>query len=119
MLYNNICMNPPTSPRPATASLTPKETAAPLLLDGFELEPVPVMVPLGLRVVGSLVVEHCSFPWTTLPLNLLKPLQSIWAVLSMFKAPTTLLISGKLGVVKFPVRSTAPPTVVKTGKLMV
>jgi len=61
MLYNNICMMLPTTDRPATASLIPYETAAPLLLDGLVVPPVEV--PLGPRVVGSSVPEtQVSFP---------------------------------------------------------
>jgi len=120
MLYKIICMMPPTTDRPATASLMPNCVGpAALLVDVALLEPLEL--PLELRVVGSSVFEiQFSFPWT-LPLlfNELNFVQSITAVLWTFKAPTMLSITGKEGVVKFPERSTAPPTFFKAGKLMV
>jgi len=55
MLYNNICRSPPITERPATASLTPKEAAAALLVEEAPLpdevlvaEPTPL---LGLEAV--------------------------------------------------------------------
>ncbi len=77
MLYSNIDNRPPITERPATASLTPYDTAAPLLLvdDALELEPVvvPVMDPAFAEV------SQMKVPWMTLPLPAsdLKPVQSI------------------------------------------
>jgi hypothetical protein len=73
MIYRNICMMPPMTDRPATASLTPYETAAPLLFDAVGLDPVEV--PLGSRDSGLSVDLQVSDPRTT-PL-LTKLLQSI------------------------------------------
>lgn len=78
MLYNNICKNPPTTERPVRASLTPYDTAAPLVLVDEALEPVAVPVPE--RPVASAVVLQTHTPWMVLPHSDLKPVQSIWAV---------------------------------------
>ena len=69
ILYIKNCNNPPTTDRPAAASLMPKETAAPLVLD--VLAPLLVVVPVvPSRVVGSAVLEIQSlFPCTTGPLR--------------------------------------------------
>jgi len=119
MLYNNICKSPPRTERPAAASLKPYDTAAPLLLvdEALELLPVDVDDP---RELASAVVLQMKVPWMTFPVpaSAWKPLQSIWAVDWMLKPPLTLTRAGKLGVVKFPEKSMAPPTVVKAGKLM-
>jgi hypothetical protein len=45
MLYNNICKRLPTTDRPAAASLTPNEAAAPLVEVELALLPVAVDVP--------------------------------------------------------------------------
>jgi len=120
MLYNNICMIPPTTDRPATASLIPNAVGpAALLLDDDGL-PVPVTVPLGLRVAGSLVAGTQAYCPSISPLDLSfwKAEQSISDVLCILKAPATFETAGREGVVKFPDISTAPPTVVKSAKLM-
>ena len=53
MLYNNICRRPPMTERPAAASFTPKEAAAPLEV-ALELDPVEVPVPpMELTVLRS------------------------------------------------------------------
>lgn len=63
MLYNNICNNPPMTEKPATASLTPKETAAPLLEVGEEEDPVPVPVVVDPPIeVASAVVIQMNVP---------------------------------------------------------
>lgn len=47
MLYNNICRRPPMTDRPAAASLTPYETAAPFLVEvELALDPLDVAVPI-------------------------------------------------------------------------
>jgi len=45
MLYNNICKRPPMTERPAAASLTPNDAAAPLLEVELALLPDAVPVP--------------------------------------------------------------------------
>ena len=62
MLYNNICRRPPMTDRPAAASLTPKEGAAPLEVE-LELDPVDVPVPMEPTVVWSPL--QVNFPWIT------------------------------------------------------
>jgi len=83
MLYSNICKRPPTTERPATASLTPKEAAAPLLDVALALDPLLVPdeeddVP-EVREVASAVVLQVKVPWMTLltPASDWNPLQSI------------------------------------------
>lgn len=61
MLYNNICKSPPMTERPATASLIPYETAAPLLLVDEADDPDPV-VDEEPRVVASAVVLQMYVP---------------------------------------------------------
>jgi hypothetical protein len=56
MLYNNICKRPPMTERPAAASLTPNEAAAPLVEVELALLPdaVDVPIPATLFVVKQL-----------------------------------------------------------------
>jgi hypothetical protein len=61
MLYNNICRSPPTTERPATASLIPYETAAPLLPVAEAVPPEAVVV-VEPRVVASAVVMQMYVP---------------------------------------------------------
>jgi len=119
MLYNNICRSPPITERPAAASLRPYDAAAPLLLVEEALDEVPVVVE-DPRVLASAVVLQMKTPWMTFPpwASAEKPLQSIWAVDWTLKPPLTLTRAGKDGVEKFPEKSMAPPTVVKSGKAM-
>lgn len=102
IVYNNICNSPPTTDRPATASLTPYETAALLLLVALalELELVLVPVPDG-RVCGlDWLPSHVYVPWMTLlaPCSLSKVLQSRGAVLSRLKPPSTLVRAERSGL---------------------
>jgi len=78
MLYNNICKSPPTIEKPATASLIPNDTAAPLEEVEVELEEVPVP-DAPARLVGVAVVPQKYLPWMTLltPASASKELQSI------------------------------------------
>jgi len=59
MLYNNICKSPPMTERPATASLTPYEAAAPLVPVAEEEDPEEVGEP---REVASAVVLQVNVP---------------------------------------------------------
>jgi len=116
MLYKNICRSPPMTERPATAPLTPNETAAPLVLVAEAELPVvvPVVPPM---LVASAVVLQVYVPWMILEVcSESKVLQSIWAVDWTLKPPLTLLRAGSNGVEKLPEKSIAPPTVVKAGK---
>jgi hypothetical protein len=108
VLYSNICISPPRTDRPATASLTPYETAAFEVLVGEEPE-LEVVLPLLLpelppvppvRVVGLSVDMQVNVPSITLlaPASALKPEQSSWLVLSTWKPPTTLFRAGSLGL---------------------
>jgi len=122
MLYSNICKRPPNTERPATASLTPNEAAAPLLWVALGLDPLLVPddgVP-EVREVASAVVLQVKVPWMTLltPASDENPLQSIDCSLWMLKLPLTMVSAGRAGVVKFPEKSMAPPTVDRALKLM-
>ena len=98
MLYNNICIRLPMSPRPATVSLTPYEAAEPFLeLVELALELVEVPLPLT-ALVGLDVVVQVYLPWMTPPFWESKVLQSIWAVLSTLKPPLTLVRAGRDGL---------------------
>jgi hypothetical protein len=86
MFYNNICIKLPTRPRPTTVSLTPYETAAPLVLVEVELTPVLVLVPLAMPVGLAVLPLQTFVPWMALLGTLL---QSRAAVLSMLEPPRT------------------------------
>lgn len=66
-LSHNICKSPPTTERPAAISLTPYNTAAPFMLVGLALEPVPVVDEDPSRVLVVSVVLQMKVPWITLP----------------------------------------------------
>jgi len=122
MLYNNICKRPPTTERPATASLTPNEGAAFfLVLVALELDPllIPDDAVPEVRDATLAVVLQVKVPWITLltPASDWNPLQEIDCSLWMLKLPLTMVRAGRSGVVKFPEKSIAPPTVDRAPKL--
>ena len=98
MLYNNICKRPPMTERPAAASLTPKEAAAPLL--EVEDAPVPVVVPVPSDETLSKLPWQKNFPWITpdAEASALNLVQSIDCLLSTLKPPFTLPRAGRFGL---------------------
>lgn len=64
MLYNNICRRPPMTDRPAAASFTPKEAAAPFLEVVLGLDPLEVPVPPMEETVLRSPLQ-VNFPWIT------------------------------------------------------
>jgi hypothetical protein len=98
MLYNNICKRPPMTERPAAASLTPKETAAPLL--EVEDAPVPVVVPVPSDETLFKLPSQINFPWITpdAEASALNLVQSIDCLLSTLKPPFTLPRAGRFGL---------------------
>ena len=84
--------------RPAAASLTPKEGAAPLEVE-LELDPVDVPVPMEPTVVWSPL--QVNFPWITPEAEASdwKPLQLMLCWDSTLKPPFTLPRAGRLGLV--------------------
>jgi hypothetical protein len=99
MLYNNICRRPPMTDRPAAASLTPKEAAAPLEEVELALVPVEVPVPSEETVLRSPLQKN--FPWITPEAEASdwKPLQLMVCWDSTLKPPFTLPRAGRLGLV--------------------
>ena len=129
MHYNNICIKVPKRPRPTTLSLTPKVTAAPLVLEELEPEPVLVAVPLPLAMpVGLATLPlHSLVPAMALLPVMAPQLEERSAVLSMLDPPETMVRPGRETLYpalvwsnelidrtyeeKFPVKSMAPPIV--------
>lgn len=86
MLYTNRPKSPPRTDRPMVDRESSEyEAAAPLLPDDFG--PEEVLVPEVIEVGSSVAETQLSFPCTTFPSKAVNLLQSMVAVLWMFKAP--------------------------------
>jgi hypothetical protein len=100
-IYNKKLNKAPRADIPTTASLAPK-AIAPLVgfddPDGLVLVPVPVpLAEVPSADLASEVTVQVNLPWMTL-LSFWKPVQSIWDLDCMLKAPRTLLSFGSSGL---------------------
>jgi len=116
MLYSSADKRPPRTERPKNPSFTPNGTAA-ALEDDDEALPDVLEEPPVVVVVLEVPLLQVGVEVDTLPLYLVKVLQSMTCSLWTFTAPAIWAILGNRGVVKFPVKSRAPPILVSSGKL--